>query len=322
MRYTDGAFVSTRLSGALALEGPLLGGGGLLSGRIDLGATEISDRRGPRLQRRRHAGAGDATCAPRPAVQITLDRAQVDEPRPAEAGGQGGLALDVRISAPNRIFVRGRGLDVELGGDLRIRGTTSDIQPVGQFDLRRGRLLILGQRIEFQEGSLQLIGNLDPELFFVARTRSGDVTAIVTVEGRVSDPQITFSSEPPLPQDEVLARVLFRRATAEPLAVPARPARRRGGRARRRRRRRPARRSCAAPPASTTSTSSPTTTAQTAVRAGKYIDDNIYLDVQTGIERRQPAPRSRSSSTTASPRAARSSSDGNTTLGIFYERDY
>ena len=51
VRYTDGSFVSTRLSGALAVEGPLLRGG-LLSGRIDLGADRDLDRRGPRLQRR------------------------------------------------------------------------------------------------------------------------------------------------------------------------------------------------------------------------------------------------------------------------------
>ena len=75
----------------------------------------------------------------------------------------------MRISAPNQIFVRGRGLDVEIGGQMTVRGTTTDIQPVGQFDLRRGRILILGQRIDFDEGSLQLVGNLDPQIHFVAR---------------------------------------------------------------------------------------------------------------------------------------------------------
>ena len=59
------------------------------------------------------------------------------------------------------------------------------------------------------------MGNLDPQIHFVAETPSRDVTAIVTVEGRVSAPEITFSSEPPLPQDEVLSHVLFNRATAD-----------------------------------------------------------------------------------------------------------
>ena len=42
VRYTDGVFVSTRLDGELAMRGPLVGGGGMLSGEIDLGRTEIS----------------------------------------------------------------------------------------------------------------------------------------------------------------------------------------------------------------------------------------------------------------------------------------
>ena len=42
VRYTDGVFVATRLSGDLTLEGPLVGGGGMLAGRIDIGRTEIS----------------------------------------------------------------------------------------------------------------------------------------------------------------------------------------------------------------------------------------------------------------------------------------
>ncbi len=52
VRYTDGVFVSTRLDGELAMRGPLVGGGGMLSGEIDLGRTEILDRRRPRRQRR------------------------------------------------------------------------------------------------------------------------------------------------------------------------------------------------------------------------------------------------------------------------------
>ena len=226
----------------------------------------------------------------------------------------------MRISAPNQIFVRGRGLDVELGGELRVRGTTSDIQPVGQFDLRRGRLLLLGQRIEFDEGSLQLVGNLDPQIHFVARTRSQDVTAIVTVDGRVSSPEITFSSEPPLPQDEVLARVLFNRATQNLSAFQLAQ--------------------LAAAAAELAGGGGPGIMDQlrgatglddldiiteddgaTAVRAGKYLDDNIYLDVQTdtaGITRAEIALDINDSVTARGSVA----SDGNTTIGIFYERDY
>ena len=212
VRYTDGVFVSTRLDGELAMRGPLVGGGGMLSGGIDLGRTEISiaEGLGPNVEQ---ALNQIDHVDPSAGVLETLARARVGETTARGPSDRAGIGLDVRIRAPNQIFVRGRGLDVELGGELRVQGTTTDLQPVGQFDLRRGRLVVLGQRIEFDEGSLQLVGNLDPQIHFVARTTSGDVTAIVTVDGRVSAPQITFSSEPQLPQDEVLARVLFNSTT-------------------------------------------------------------------------------------------------------------
>jgi len=320
VRYTDGAFVTTRLSGELAVEGPLVGGAGLLSGRIDLGRTEISIAEGLGGQAQAALDQVDHAHAPAP-VQVTLDRARVGESRAAAAtSSTPGMRLDVRIDAPNQIFVRGRGLDTELGGSVRIQGRANDIQPVGQFDLRRGRLVVLGQRIEFSEGSLQLVGNLDPLLHFVARTQSQDVTAIVTVTGRVSAPEIQFSSEPPLPQDEVLARILFNRATMN--LSPFQLAQ------------------LAAAAAELAGGGGPGVMSQirdatglddldivteedgaTAVRAGKYLDENLYVNVQTDTAGVSQAEVDLELSDHVTARGS-VASDGNTTIGLFYERDF
>jgi translocation and assembly module TamB len=119
--------------------------------------------------------------------------------------------LDLTLTAQNRIFVRGRGINAELGGDLRLQGTTQDPIAVGAFDLRRGRFDLLGQRIEFVRGRLDFTGDLTPSLDFLAETQSGDVTARIAVTGPASSPQFAFSSEPDLPQDEVLSRILFQK---------------------------------------------------------------------------------------------------------------
>jgi translocation and assembly module TamB len=125
------------------------------------------------------------------------------------------VQLDVTVSAPNQIFIRGRGLDAEVGGSVRLTGSVNDIRPVGGFRLNRGRLAILGQRVTFEQGSVTLVGDLDPFLDFTARTEGDGITVFVNVTGRVSDLDIGFSSNPVLPEDEVLSRLLFKRSMGE-----------------------------------------------------------------------------------------------------------
>lgn len=319
VRYTDGSFVTTRISGDLAVQGPLVGGGGLISGEIDLGETDISVAEG--LGSNANAALEQVHHYLPPAgVQQTLDRAEIGEPSPPQSGNRTDLMLDIRIRAPRQIFVRGRGLDVEVGGEMVVRGTLSDVQPVGQFDLRRGRISILGQRIDFEEGSLQLVGNLDPQIHFVARTVSDDVTAVVTVDGSASSPEIVFSSDPELPQDEVLARIIFNRSSDNlsafqlaQLAAAAAELAGGGGNGLLGQLR-----SSAGLDDLDVITES---NGSTAVRAGRYIDDNIYLEVQTGSDGISRAQINIDLNRSLTARGS-VGNDGNTTIGLFYERDY
>jgi translocation and assembly module TamB len=214
LRYTDGAFVSTQLDGALAVTGPLAAPGGRVAGTIDLGVTEISVAEGL-------GNAGGAALEavshrnPPPEVVRTLERARRTDPAAARDTDAPVFEVDILVRAPNQIFIRGRGLDVEVGGELRLGGTTDNLAPVGQFTLRRGRLNILGQRIDFDQASVRLLGNLDPQIDLTARTVTRDATAIVNVSGRASDPVISLSSQPSLPEDEVLALIIFNRTSQQ-----------------------------------------------------------------------------------------------------------
>jgi translocation and assembly module TamB len=148
-------------------------------------------------------------------VAATLARARIDQRASSTTTPGVPLELAISISAPNQVFIRGRGLDAEVGGTVQINGNVANIQPVGGLELIRGRLSILGQRIDFDEGTVTLIGDLDPFINLVARTEGSDITVIVTVSGRASSPEVTFSSDPMLPQDEVLARLIFDRGVGE-----------------------------------------------------------------------------------------------------------
>ena len=119
--------------------------------------------------------------------------------------------LALTVSAPNRVFVRGRGINAELSGDIRIAGAAANPQVTGGFDLRRGSLSLLGKRLGFTRGRIQFHGDAMPELDLLAETSAGDVTARIGVSGPASQPVFAFTSEPGLPQDEILSRVLFQK---------------------------------------------------------------------------------------------------------------
>lgn len=131
----------------------------------------------------------------------------------ATGDSRNGIALDLVLSAPNNtVFVRGLGIDAQLGGEIRLSGTTRAPVTLGAFEMRRGTFDFAGRRLTFTRGRITFTGTTDPELDFVAETTGNDVTARILVTGPASRPDISFTSTPTLPQDEVLARLLFGRS--------------------------------------------------------------------------------------------------------------
>lgn len=118
------------------------------------------------------------------------------------------VALAVQIRAPQQVFVRGRGLNAELGGTVRLGGSLARIQPSGGLRMIRGAFNLAGQTLTFTSGDIRFQGGSmdDPALHLVASTSGGDT---LTVGGTASDPKITLSSPTQLPQDEILAQLLF-----------------------------------------------------------------------------------------------------------------
>ncbi|HEV8391324.1 MAG TPA: translocation/assembly module TamB domain-containing protein, partial [Dongiaceae bacterium] len=121
------------------------------------------------------------------------------------------VALDLAVDAPQQVAVRGRGLDVELGGALKIGGTADKPVIDGALKLRHGSLDIAGKHLDFTEGTLTFEGGeqIDPILDLTAVSRARDLQVTAKVEGSAREPRITLSSVPEMPQDEILARLLF-----------------------------------------------------------------------------------------------------------------
>ena len=203
----DPQLYTTTAQGKLTLSGPAFGGG-LISGAVHLDKTELqipstSGNSTGDLLGLRHINEPSAS-------QATRQRAGLG-PKGGGARGGTGYGLDVTLSAPNQVFVRGRGLDAELGGTLILRGTTAKIAPSGAFNLLRGRLDILGRRLVLTEAQVQLQGALLPYVHIVTGIESGGITSSVLIDGEATNPTVSFTSSPDLPQEQVVARLLFDR---------------------------------------------------------------------------------------------------------------
>jgi autotransporter translocation and assembly factor TamB len=208
-KLIENDIVSAVANLSLSLSGPLARKP-TIAGKIDVVSLDVTVPE--RLPATLSPIEGTVHVAPPPAAAARLAEEERARQRASRAPPFD-AALDLAISAPNRVFVRGRGIDAELGGSLQVRGRLSDPITVGAFELRRGRLSIAGTRLDFTRGRIVFTGNLTPTLDFVAQTRAEDVTAIIAVGGPARHPSFTFSSQPELPQDEVLSRLLFSKAS-------------------------------------------------------------------------------------------------------------
>jgi translocation and assembly module TamB len=136
-RYVDGTLLAARFDADLTVTGSLTRGP-VLGGSVFVDRAEITVPEGlPR-----GAVALDVEHVAPPAdVQRTVAKAKATGRRAgnADGGEPRGIQLNLAINAPQQVFVRGRGLDAELGGQIRLTGSVSRIVADGAFELRRGR---------------------------------------------------------------------------------------------------------------------------------------------------------------------------------------
>jgi translocation and assembly module TamB len=317
----DPELYSSRVSGDITLNGPLQGGA-RIRGRLELGQTDIQV---PSSSISTLGELPDVTHVGAPAdVRRTLARAGLlgdgSESGGNDGGGGAAFPLDIVINAPSRIFIRGRGLDAELGGRLTIGGTTANVIPVGRFSLIRGRIDILQQRFQLTEGVASLQGDFDPFIRLVAttETEAGTVISIV-VEGPAGEPEVRFLSVPELPQDEVLSQLIFGRdlqsispLQAIQLASAISTLAGRGGGALDKLR---------ANIGLDDFDVSTDEEGTAAVRAGKYLSENVYTDVTVTSEGGTEVNLNLDLTDEITAKGS-IDQDGETGIGIFFQRDY
>jgi len=173
--------------------------------------------------------------APKVTAPLTIDRAEINLPtslppnvvvlKVTESSGRTPVAaaqhpgsapafpaqLDITLGLSGPVRVQGRGLDSQWSGRLKISGTSAAPKITGTLTANRGSYTLLGTSFRLTRGTITFDGGArtDPALDIIAEASAADITAQVVITGLASAPKVSLSSTPLLPQDEILARVLF-----------------------------------------------------------------------------------------------------------------
>jgi translocation and assembly module TamB len=131
--------------------------------------------------------------------------------------------LNAKVDVPARLFVRGKGLDSEWGGHLDITGRADNPKIVGELRALRGQLDLIGKTFVIKDSKITFSGAQPPEplLDIAGVYTADDLTVTASLSGPANDPKLTLSSEPALPQDEILSQVLFGKSQGSLSAVEA-----------------------------------------------------------------------------------------------------
>jgi translocation and assembly module TamB len=155
---------------------------------------------------------------PTPSGVVKLDVIEKNRPpgrgldfAPPQSGPA--VELDIALNAPGQVLVQGRGLNVELTLNARLGGTTRAPEMTGRATVIRGDFTFASKRFDFQpNGYVDLsthVADMRLSLEAVYNPPTGGLIATAVVRGTAANPDITLTSTPSLPQDEILSQILF-----------------------------------------------------------------------------------------------------------------
>jgi autotransporter translocation and assembly factor TamB len=127
------------------------------------------------------------------------------------------LALDIHLNIPKSLTITGKDLDSSWKGELAVQGTAKTPLLFGDLKIVYGEYLFNGNPFSINQGMITLAGELDKKttLYVIAHKDLDEVKVDVIVKGPVKNPAISFRSNPPLSQREILSWILFNRGTTE-----------------------------------------------------------------------------------------------------------
>ncbi|MDZ4382721.1 MAG: translocation/assembly module TamB domain-containing protein [Parvibaculum sp.] len=134
------------------------------------------------------------------------------------------MMLDVTLKIGNPpAQVTGRGVNSLWTGSVRASGPVEDPALEGELTAEHGTLDFAGRTFTLKRGRVTFTGEkpIDPRIDIALVYSRSDFSATAGIGGRGSSPAIGLTSEPSLPRDEIISRILFEKNVGELSAFEA-----------------------------------------------------------------------------------------------------
>lgn len=153
-------------------------------------------------------------------INRPIREVDVDTPRTSRGPG---VLLDVKLKARRNVVLQGRGLDVEFSLDAKVTGSSSAPVITGRARVIRGTYEFAGKRFVFDERGYVTLSTHPEDIRLDLRAIREDpaLTAVIRITGTAAKPILSLTSSPVLPQDEILAQILFGRSASQLSGVEA-----------------------------------------------------------------------------------------------------
>jgi translocation and assembly module TamB len=165
------------------------------------------------------AGWIGALVTPLPSVAEDVVVVRAAAPAPAEEEPpREPIRIDLKLSAGDRLYFQGRGLDTRLAGDVHLTGTpgAGGLKATGTIRTAGGTYDGYGQKLTIERGVLTFQGALDnPRLNVLALRKGLPVEAGVEVLGTTSRPRVRLVSVPEVPEPEKLSWLVLGRGASD-----------------------------------------------------------------------------------------------------------
>lgn len=124
--------------------------------------------------------------------------------RPLESN----VNLDIILNSSQQAFLRGRGLEAELAGKISLKGTLPNPRYEGEFNTIRGVFKVFGKTFNLERGEVSFSNNAVVLNIEGVYSKNGQ-RIIAQLSGSAESLAINLSAQPSMPEDEILAFIIF-----------------------------------------------------------------------------------------------------------------